>query len=146
MIRTLSLAAALATAISLPVLAQSTDMPSSAPPAATTAPDQNTTGAGSGSGADLMGSTEEAITLTSQQAQDWVGKTVYSSNGKDVGEVAAFARGSDDKVTEMHIDIGGFLGIGETRVKLMPNQFKLSGDRATIDMTSDQAKDLPRVK
>lgn len=146
MIRSLSLAAILATTLSLPVLAQSTDLPRTAPAATTTAPDQNTTGAGSASGAAMPGSSEEAITLTSQQAEDWVGKTVYSSDGKNVGEVAAFARGSDDKVSEMHIDIGGFLGLGETRVKLMPNQFKLSGDRATIDMTSDQVKDLPKVE
>lgn len=128
MIRTLTLAAAIAGALSLPVSAQSTSVPADVPAVAAIAP------------------ADAAIVLTADQAKDWVGKTVYSSNGKNVGEVAAFARGSDDKVNEMHIDIGGFLGMGETRVKLMPNQFKLAGDRATIDMTSDQAKDLPRVQ
>jgi hypothetical protein len=89
---------------------------------------------------------DTSITLNAAQAKSWVNKPVYSSDDKNIGEVAAFARGSDDKVSEMHADIGGFLGLGETRVKLTPAQFKLAGDRVTIEMTAAQAKDLPRVK
>jgi hypothetical protein len=36
--------------------------------------------------------------------------------------------------------------LGETRVKLTPAQFELKGDRVIIDMTSAQAKDLPKVE
>ena len=76
----------------------------------------------------------------------WVGKPLYSNDGKNLGEVVAFARGGDNIVTEMHADIGGFLGLGETRVKLTPAQFELKGDRVIIEMNSAQAKDLPKVE
>ena len=125
MIRSTTLALALATAIAVPAFAQT---PAVKPPTA----------------ADVM--TTPSITLNADQVKTWINKPVYSSDGKNVGEVAAFARGSDDKVSEMHADIGGFLGLGETRVRLMPAQFKLAGDRVTIEMTAVQAKDLPRVQ
>ena len=140
MIRTLSLAAAVATSLALPVLAQGTPtIPEPAPGATTTAP-------APAPGAAMAAPAEGSVTLTAKQAESWVGKPVYSSDGKNIGEVAAFARSTDDKVSEMHADIGGFLGIGETRVKLMPGQFALSGDRVTVDMTSEKVKDLPRVQ
>jgi hypothetical protein len=86
------------------------------------------------------------MVLTAPEAAAWVDKPVYSSDGKKLGEVAAFLRNTDSTVTEMHADIGGFLGMGETRIKLMPTQFKLQGDRVVIDVTAAQAKDLPIVK
>jgi hypothetical protein len=86
------------------------------------------------------------LILTEDQANDWVGKPVYANDGKRIGDVAAFERGADDVVAEMHADIGGFLGLGETRVKLTPTQFELKDDRVIIDMTSEQAKDLPKVE
>lgn len=86
------------------------------------------------------------LKLTEEQAKTWVDKQVYSSDDKKVGEVAAFARGTDNTVTEMHIDMGGVLGIGETRVKLMPAQFQLVGDRAVLNLTAEQAKDLPKIE
>jgi hypothetical protein len=122
------LVTALTGALSLPVTAQTSTAPASVPAPVAVAP------------------AEAVIILTAEQAKTWVGKSIYGSDGKNVGEVAAFARGTNDKVSEMHADIGGFLGLGETRVKLMPNQFKLSGDRVTIDMTSEMAKNLPRVQ
>lgn len=87
-----------------------------------------------------------AMTLTEQQAKSWVGKPVYSSDNKKLGEIVEFKRGTDNTVQEMHADIGGFLGMGETRVKLTPQQFKLQGDRAVLNLTQAQAKTLPQVK
>ena len=124
MIRSLALATALASSFALTAVAQ--DKPV-APPVTTTAP-----AAG-------------AMMLTAEQAQQWVGKPVYSSDGQKLGEVAAFARKTDNSVTEMHIDIGGFLGLGETRVKLTPAQFKLQDDRIVLEVTAAAAKDLPKV-
>lgn len=125
MIRSISLAAILAAAFALPVLAQDSTIKS--PPAAAV-------------------QAVAPLTLTEAQAKAWVDKHVYSSDDKKIGEVAAFARGTDNTVTEMHIDIGGFLGMGETRVRLMPAQFRLQGDRAVLNVTAEQAKDLPKVK
>jgi hypothetical protein len=86
------------------------------------------------------------MTLTEQQAKSWVDKAIYSSDNKEIGEVAAFKRGADNVVLEMHADVGGALGMGETRVKLMPEQFKLQGDRVVLNLTEAQVKDLPKIK
>ena len=88
----------------------------------------------------------QSITLTDEQAKGWIDKVVYDSDGKKFGAVAAFARDGSGKVTEMHADIGGFLGLGQTRVRVMPSQFKLIDDRAVLSITAEQAKTLPKVK
>lgn len=126
MIRSISVVAAiLAAAIALPALAQDSGTKSQTIPSVLAA---------------------DPLRLTAEQAKAWVDKQVYSSDEKNVGEIAAFARGTDNTVTEMHIDIGGFLGMGETRVRLMPAQFKLVGDRAVLNVTAEQAKSLPKVQ
>ena len=86
------------------------------------------------------------MTLTEQQAKSWVDKPIYSSDNKEIGEVVTFKRGADNAVLEMHADVGGALGMGETRVKLMPEQFKLQGDRVVLNLTEAQVKDLPKIK
>lgn len=116
-----------------------TTTPSTMPPAATTLPPAATTTTPSRS------MSSESLTLTEEQAKGWVNKNVYSSDGQNLGEVVAFARDGSGKVTEMHADVGGFLGIGETRVRLMPSQFTLGTDRVVLSMTSEQAKTLPKI-
>ena len=109
-----------------------TTTPSTMPPAATTT-------------TPSRAMSSDSLTLTEEQARGWVNKNVYSSDGQNLGEVAAFARDGSGKVTEMHADVGGFLGIGETRVRLMPSQFTLGSDRVVLSLTSEQAKTLPKV-
>lgn len=92
-----------------------------------------------------LSTTMSAPTLTDDQARVWVDKIIYSSENKNIGEVAAFQRDSAGKVTELHADIGGFLGLGETRVRVMPEQFKLVNDRVVLSLTSEQVKALPRI-
>ena len=125
MMRALSLATIVAAAVALPAIAQ--DSKGIAPPAATATP-------------------APAMMLTTAEAQAWVGKPVYSSDEKKIGTIVAFARGSDNVVKEVHADIGGFLGLGETRVRLLPAQVILQSDRVMLDLTAAQAKDLPTIQ
>lgn len=68
----------------------------------------------------------------------WVGRAVYSSDGKNLGEVAAIA---DDSI---YVDIGGFLGIGESRVLLNNNELgSVEPDRIVLKLTEVEAKNLP---
>jgi hypothetical protein len=83
--------------------------------------------------------------LTEEQAKSWIDKRVFSSDGKELGEVAAFKRDADNTVTEMHADLGGILGIGETRVSVAPAQFQLQKDRVVLNLTAEQSKALPKV-
>lgn len=86
-----------------------------------------------------------SMKLTDAEAKAWVDKVVYSSDGKNVGEVANFARDADGKVLELHADVGGFLGLGETRVRILPNEFALKNDRVILSIPSDRVKQLPHL-
>jgi len=153
MIRVLSLVTVLATSLALPAVAEDakTIVPGTAPtstmsnqaPLSLLKSDAQETDSKSGpvSAQDVISS------LSTQDAMRWLDKPVYSSDGKKIGEVAAFERdAATNKVIGMHADIGGFLGLGQTRVKLAPAQFKLQGDRVVLDLTAAQASDLPKVQ
>ncbi len=129
MMRTLTLVTALAAAIALPAIAQDVKAPATVgnPATAKSAPDA------------------ARLSLTSKEAEAWIGKPVYSSDGRNIGEVAAFQRSADNTVSEMHADIGGFLGLGEYRIRLMPAQIKLQGDRVVLNLTAAQAKELRKI-
>ena len=128
MIRRLSIATVFATALALSATAQDTK---TVPAPITAAPSLPTS---------IM------ITLTEQQAKDWIDKPVYSSDGKKIGEVVLFQRDADNHVIGMHADNGGFLGLGQTRVNVTPLQLTLKGDRVLLDLTAAQAKELPKVQ
>lgn len=86
------------------------------------------------------GPVELNITVGSEMkpTEAWVGRAVYSSDGKNVGEVAAVA---DDSI---YVDVGGFLGIGESRVLLNQTQLDaVQPDRITLKMTEAETKNLP---
>jgi hypothetical protein len=126
-------------------LAQTTTTPASPPakPGNTAATDTKSPAAT----ADTKKTASAAkMTLSEQQAKSWIDKPVYSSDGKEIGEIVEFKRGTGDVVQEMHADIGGMLGMGEARVKLTPDQFKLQNDRAVLNLTQEQAKTLPKVQ
>ena len=160
MIRSLSLATVCVAALAIPAMAEeknkidpaggtgpTSTMTDQVPQVKTDAAGQSEIKSSPGAPAAAIPAPQGAtLSLTEQEAKSWIDKPVYSSDGKKVGEVAAFQRSGDNSVTEMHADIGGFLGIGETRVRLTPAQFKLQGDRVLLDMTAAQAKDLPTVQ
>ncbi|MFN0219228.1 MAG: PRC-barrel domain-containing protein [Hyphomicrobium sp.] len=84
--------------------------------------------------------------LSDDEAKAWIDKVVYSSDDKNLGEVSAVERDATGHVKEIHADIGGFLGLGETRVRVTPSQFKLVGDKLVLNVTGDSAKSLPKVE
>jgi len=85
--------------------------------------------------------------LTEKEAKALIGASVVGSDNENVGEVAAIQRDSSGKVTELHADVGGFLGIGESRVRIMPSQFTVTADnKIKLNMTSEQVKTLPKIE
>jgi hypothetical protein len=120
MMRTLTFAAAVAAAIALPAVVEGVNSPA-------------------------MAEGGNNASLTAQEAQAWVGKPVYSSDGKKLGEVAAIQRTEDNKITELRADIGGFLGLGEHQVVLPAPLFSLRSDRVVLNLTASAAKGLPKV-
>jgi len=68
----------------------------------------------------------------------WLGRGVYSIDGKHLGEVAAVTNGN------MYVDIGGFLGIGESRVLLTASEIgSVTEERIVLKLTEQEAKNLP---
>ena len=83
--------------------------------------------------------------LVESEAKQWIDKPIYSSDDKKIGEVRALIRDTAGNVTELQADIGGFLGLGKSHVRVTPAQFKFGTDRVILSMTSEQAKLLPKL-
>jgi hypothetical protein len=95
--------------------------------------------------ASTAATTNKGLTLAEAQAKNWLKKAVISSVGKNVGDVTAIKRDSSGTVTQLQAGIGGFLGMGETQVQVMPARFTLQNDRVDLSLTAEQVKTLPRV-
>ncbi len=155
MIKLLTSASVIALLAISPAVAQTTTMPpattqekseSTTPSTPSVTQDKSATPSTQSGTQPTAQDAASAVTLTEEQAKEWVDKVVYSSDGKELGEVAEFTRSADNKVTGLHADIGGFLGMGETRVNLSPSEFKLQGDRVVLNITEEQAKALPKIE
>lgn len=71
----------------------------------------------------------------------WIGRPVYSSDGKHIGEISAISG------SQVYADIGGFLGLGETRVLLKPTDIAgVKHDRVDLALTEAQADQLPAAE
>ena len=75
-----------------------------------------------------------------------IGKPVYGSDGKKIGEVNNVLIELDGRVRAAVIDFGGFLGIGEKKVAVDWDKLKMNGDRIVVGMTKEQAKAAPEFK
>jgi len=69
----------------------------------------------------------------------------YVEGKKNIGEVADVVRDSDGRVKELHADIGGFLGFGQTRVRIGADEFRMVNDRIELTRTEAQVETLPKV-
>ncbi|MEO8652040.1 MAG: PRC-barrel domain-containing protein [Hyphomicrobiaceae bacterium] len=89
---------------------------------------------------------QHAPMMTEAEAKELIDAKVISSDKKNVGEVAAIQRDSSGNVTELHADVGGFLGMGETRVRLMPSQFTVVNKQINTTLTAEQVSALPKIE
>ena len=83
--------------------------------------------------------------LTAQNAQGWVGKPVYSNDGKELGKVTKLENSAQNKATQLYADIGPGTGSGQHQVILPATRFSLEKDRIVLDMTAGQAAKLPKM-
>lgn len=84
--------------------------------------------------------------VTEAAVNEWIGRPVYSSDGKELGAIATLQRGPEDKVSALDADIGGFLGFGETRVRFTADQIKeVKDDSLVVTLTEAEAKSLPPI-
>ena len=86
-----------------------------------------------------------SLKLAEADAKALIGKPVFSMDGKSVGTVANIDRKSSGEVNELHADVGGFLGLGQTRVRVTPAQFRIDNQRVVLNMSAEQIKALPAL-
>ena len=71
---------------------------------------------------------------------------VFSSDGKNLGQVAQVERGPDGKIQSVQIQIGRLLGIGEKTITIDGSKLEQLQDRIRLMMSSDQVRSLPEQK
>lgn len=84
-----------------------------------------------------------SILMPVDEEKKWIGRAVYSSDQEKIGEVLSFKRGLDGNVVALNAGIGGFLGLGETKVMINAGQFQIVGDRIVANVLAADAKKLP---
>lgn len=73
-------------------------------------------------------------------SDQWIGRSVYSSDGKDLGKISSVQAG------DVYADLGGFLGIGTARTLIKSSQIQeAKEDRIVLNLTEADAKNLPVV-
>ncbi|MDZ4790074.1 MAG: PRC-barrel domain-containing protein [Hyphomicrobiales bacterium] len=89
---------------------------------------------------------QEPARIQTQDFKSWIGMKIETIEGVNVGEVAGVIPASGSVLQEVHVDIGGFLGFGETRVKMMPAQLTRQGDKFIVSLTKDEVSKLPKIE
>lgn len=78
-----------------------------------------------------MGFDRSAMTPVSTDqlsADNLMGRTVYSANDENIGEVGDVLLTSDNQVEGFILDVGGFLGMGEKQVAISPENLDIRAD------------------
>jgi sporulation protein YlmC with PRC-barrel domain len=107
------------------------------PPMKPTDPQSADTGTKAGTSADTGTKTSTFVA-----SEEWIGRSVYSSDGKELGKVDSLKKEGDQ--SQLYVDIGGFLGIGTTRALISSDQIQeVQDDRIVLRLTEAEAKNLP---
>jgi hypothetical protein len=76
---------------------------------------------------------------------DIVGNYLYDKNGDSVAKIQDVKTSPDGKIQAVGIDVGGFLGIGASRINVPADDLQRKGDRIeSTSLTADQIRNLPR--
>ncbi|OCX61103.1 hypothetical protein BFP70_16795 [Thioclava sp. SK-1] len=83
-------------------------------------------------------------------AEELTGETIYGANDEKVGTVDEVVVDDQMKVTDVIVDVGGFLGLGAKQVALTPDQLELmqsdTGITVHVSATEDELKAMPEYK
>lgn len=86
---------------------------------------------------------DNGMRISEQQALEFVDETLLSATGDDIGEIDEIIRRADGQLYAT-IDVGGFLGIGETEKVVPLSELRLNADgKPVLNMTQEQLEALP---
>jgi hypothetical protein len=82
------------------------------------------------------------------EAGKLIGHGVQDMTGNRIGEIEAIHIGSDGKISDVIVGVGGFLGVGERDVALTWKNFQITdnGDKIMVDTTKEKLKAMPAYK
>ena len=69
--------------------------------------------------------------VRADEAKNWIGRPVYSSDNKKIGEITEITRDPDNKVTELYVDTGSFLASAPRATASLLSRFKRSSPMAS---------------
>ncbi|MFZ3583553.1 PRC-barrel domain-containing protein [Loktanella sp. DJP18] len=94
----------------------------------------------------------ETLTNTEVTAEELTGVNIYGPDEGDVGSIGDLVIGEDGTISQVIVDVGGFLGLGQKPVAIDYEAVQImkqtDGDdmRAYISMTEEQLEELPRYE
>jgi Bacterial protein of unknown function (DUF937)/PRC-barrel domain len=87
-----------------------------------------------------------SFVATDDDARGWVGKPVYSNDNKKIGEILELKRDPANKVTDVYVDTGTFLGVGGTRYRFTSDQLReVRPDGLVLKIGEAEVKGLPQA-
>ena len=108
--------------------------------------------AGNGMEADVMGDGFATLEADERTADRLLGADVYDARGENIGTVDDVVLGGDERITEVIVDVGGFLGIGAHTVALPIHDANIGWHdeddevRVQVSMTGDQLEEMPEYE
>jgi sporulation protein YlmC with PRC-barrel domain len=100
-------------------------------------------------GAPNPGEGYTVVDVANMTAEQLLGVRVYGQNDEDVGEVSDIVLDAEGKASQIILDVGGFLGIGEKPVAIEIGQLQILQEadggvmRAQVQMTKEEIEALP---
>lgn len=70
----------------------------------------------------------------------------FDADGQRLGEIVKVIVGPDGRIADLHLEAGGFLGLGSRVVAIPRSMFAVDVDRVRISLSSDVIERLPEVK
>jgi sporulation protein YlmC with PRC-barrel domain len=80
-----------------------------------------------------------------ESADAAIGMSVFTSDGRKIGEVKDVKPAPDGKTSIIHIKTGGFLGFGGKIVEIPPGKFAKSGRNVQLGLTYEEVNRLPVI-
>jgi sporulation protein YlmC with PRC-barrel domain len=95
--------------------------------------------------AESATSSSETMKPGQVRASKLIGKSVWSPDGRDIGDVADLILDKEGRIERVVVSVGGFLGVGDKQVAVPIGEVRWGAEeRLTLDMTRDQLAAHPR--
>jgi sporulation protein YlmC with PRC-barrel domain len=76
--------------------------------------------------------------MRGMRSNEIVGKTLYGSQGEEIGEISNVVMKTGGTTPEAVVGVGGFLGMGEQTITIPLSQIDMQGDRLVTNVTREQ--------